>query len=46
MNQGETFRKRVYSYYKKYIDLGKKVTVVHFVSEGASKYSLKGLSRP
>ena len=40
MNQAETLRSRVYSYYGKNRDLGKKVTVAHFVSEGVSKSTI------
>ena len=45
MNQQETLRKRVYSYYEKKKDLGKKITVDHFVSEGVSKSTIYDILR-
>ena len=43
MNKRETFRNRVYSYFKKNKKFGKKFTVDHFVSEGENKRTIYGI---
>ena len=39
-NNRETLRTRLYSYYEKYENLGKKFTIDHFISEGEKRTTI------
>ena len=39
-NNRETFRIRLYLYYEKYKNLGKKFTIDHFISEGVKRTTI------